>query len=298
MLLILHDGIYISKLFTSLIEKLDSENTVVLNLPATDFERNGIHFSPGYVKLVKRMSNYRIVNQSGFDQYFKEMGLIDFDITDFDLALNLALTIWIKNGYPLTDFYERINEKYNLKLKILPIIEPLPDVNIKVDEELITHPEFMDRKEINEIKQIIINGSKKFELNSVAKDLLKEANTVILFQLSPLSIAVLGAINIFKKIVEDFEGHIVYLLPKNLTPQDLAVLRKLAKTEETRGLLKLLKDQVDIVVFDEEDISILESIKEMDFTSYPISFKAKTKEEIDKSVRDFLNVLEAIGETS
>ncbi|MGQ4891610.1 MAG: hypothetical protein ACP6IP_03875 [Candidatus Njordarchaeia archaeon] len=294
MLLIMHDGLRISKLFLSIVDQLNPLKTQIIYVPSADFEENGIYFSPGYINLLKSLSREYIGKSAKFYRFLKKLGIIHFEIPDFDLSIEISKTLWVYNNRPIKEFFEKINATLRPKIHIQPLFNNPINVIVKSNVGRLTVTQFLENYDVEEIRDIDVENKDDVEMLSEIKNALLSSENIILFQLSPISFLILRMFEVFKKIAEEYRGHIIYVLPNKLTKHDVITLKKIAKVEDYAGLLKTLKDQIDIVIFDERDHPLLKNIQDLEITMYPISFKTHRKEELEESINDFFKVLEAV----
>ncbi len=299
MITVMHDGINISRIFTSLINKLSDTEVTVVHVQSGDFKENGLICSIGLPNLVRKLTNRPIRNDAVFSKYLKGLDLIKEDIPDFDLSLWIAETLWIYQQRSLWDFYSSLTEKLKLKKPLVPLIKDIPNTIIRVSEvegDLNTM-EFLQLKRIGEIKEIVFNNKEKFELENETKNIIQNSDLLILFQLSPLSMYFLGFIDALKAITESHKGHIIYILPHELSLPDRKILEKFFKNDKINGLIETLEGLVDIIIFDKNYYNLIGNLQDLDMTMFPISFEEEKTSDIQKSIEELIRIINSLIKT-
>ncbi|MCD6484514.1 MAG: hypothetical protein J7L47_05320 [Candidatus Odinarchaeota archaeon] len=291
---IIYDGIRVPKALSLLIRSLNPSDVHLITVPSLDFILpTGIHISPSFTSLISDLSPkkyrrsyhiFKLLDDINFIPYPKRM-------TDFELALNLSLTIWTEIGQTLLTFYLRIIEALKINYTILPLVNVPPHVYIETTNGSMDPLSFLRLRKPPEIKDIKINNLQTAIVDDTKKA-LSESDKILLYHLNPVSFVILQSIGSLKKIIENFKGLILYALPSKVSPAEGAILKKLGYLKNIHGLIDFTHEQIDAIIFDEKRTSVVESTSIYNLTLLPTSYNHKTKNGIDKFLDEMLRILQ------
>ncbi|MGQ4833819.1 MAG: hypothetical protein ACP6IS_07975 [Candidatus Asgardarchaeia archaeon] len=292
MISILYDNKSISRELIALLRRLPKDEVAIINIPSADFTlKSGIHISPSLIALVKRLAKKKIRVRSKFSYLLKEFEILDREIPDFDLAVAISETLWMKNNMRLFEFYKRISLILNVEFQLYPLLDPPPSVVIRTNSGDYDPLSFHKLRTIPEIKSIDFENLDKANIVKETKEILQNSDKVILFQTYPISLHLLNSMGGLKKLIENFKGHILYLLPKRITKTEQAILNKLGYEPSVSGLIIGSHDKVDAVLFDQKQSVIIENSSKYEVSLLPLEFSTGTKENLEKFVEDLIKIL-------
>ena len=292
MISILYDDKSISWPLITLLKKLPIDDIMIVNIPSADFTlRSGIHISLGFTRLVKRLARKKIRSAGHFSNILRELDILDRDIPDIDLALCIAQTLWMKNDLRLLEFYKRISLILNIKYKLYPLLDPPPSMSIKTSLGELDPISFRKLRKVPDIKSIDFVNLDKSNIIKETKEALRHSSKVLLFQTTPLSMYLLKSIGGLNKMLEEFKGSIIYLLPRRLSSSDKAILKKLGYAEDMEGLIDFSCERVDAIIFDDKHTNIVENSSKYNVTLYPMSYNTNDKETLKRFIDDLLTIL-------
>jgi len=299
MVVILHDGLKIFRLFASVVNNLTSNeekrDVSIIYLQTGDFKEGWLINSPGLVAILRRLMQRPMKYETNFSGYLKSLEIIHRDWPDFELSLFTAQTLWLLRGGTLDEFYEYISDKLKLKSPIIPFMKGIPDIRIKVKEkeEIMSVHDYISLDRIGEITEFKFesNGN-NLQLTDKANDVIKDSDFILLFQLSPITIYFLSKINNLKKMVENYGGHIGYILPHELSLGDRKIIEKYYDGEIT-NMIHSLEGAIDIVIFDKNYYKLITQLQDVDLTLYPLSFEDGKSTDYKKSVEEIIRIIES-----
>lgn len=299
MVVVLHDGLRIFRLFTSVVNSLISEErkkeVSIIYLQTGDFREGWLVNSPGLASIVRRLMPRPMKYETNFTGYLKSLEVVQRDWPDFELSLFTAQTLWLLRGGNLEDFYDYISNKLKLKSPVIPLMKGVPDIRLKVKEkeEIMTVYDYINLERIGEVIDFKFesNGD-NLQLTDKANEAIKDSDFILLFQLSPLTIYFLSKINNLKKIVENYGGHIGYILPHDLSLGDRKIIEKYYDGEIT-NLINSLEGAIDIVIFDKNYYKLISQLQDIDITLYPLSFEDGKSTDYKKSVDEIIRIIES-----
>jgi len=293
---ILIDGFITEKLLLSLTKKLSEDSFVIVSIPSFDCETSsGIHISLAFNNLLKVLSpeKKRTKYEYKLFHFLKKLNFIENKQTDLELTVSMLQTIWVKNGLPLRAFYERITRGLNISTTILPLLEPLPNLIIELEDgDKKNFLDVIDGDLTEKIKKISYDELDKIKLVTETKKVLENSDKILLFQISPLTVYFLKSIGTLKKILETFKGTILYLLPKKLRQIDKKFLSILKYSEDLTGLIQMSQEQVDAVIFDEKQRYLIRELSDVKLTLYPTPYYIKEDKKINEFIESLLKILE------
>lgn len=299
MVAILHDGINLYRLFTSVTNALTSgeegRGVSLIYTQTLDFWDKNILASPGLANILRRLTPRPIKYDSTFISYLKNFTLVDREWPDFELALFISQTIKILQGGELEDFYNELRENLKLKINVLPLLNSAPNIKIKVkeaEEELVLL-DYFGLEKIGEVLEIKSEPkSEKLRLGEGSSKAIQRAKFILLFQLSPITLYFLSSNSFLKEIFERHSGHIAYIMPHELSLGDRKIVEKYYDAEIAE-LIKKLEDTIDIVIFDKNFYKLVNRLGDVDLTLYPLSFEDGKSTDYKKSVDEIVKIIES-----
>ena len=295
MIAILHDGINIDIPFEPILEKFPADSISIINIHTFDFETEfGIHVSPSYLKLLDRLipKNRKIGLSSRLSNLLKKLGIADIKLSDFDLLVSILMSLWLKGNRPIVEFYRKMTDLLKLPYEILPLLEATPILVFELKDETKTNIlNLLDKNLVSDIKNIAYMNLEKTKIVDETKSVLEESKLILLYQVSPLTIYCLKSIGPIKKILENFKGSVVYILPNKLEDLDKVILEILGYETNLHGLIEMAHEQIDAVIFNEKKRSLLENFDKLKISIYPMSFNFNTEENINTFVENILKII-------
>ncbi len=288
MISFLADGANIPWFFARTLRRIPPNEASLIYLPTFDHTNDaGIHFPNGFARIVWSLARKKFRQSRSLSRILCRLGFFEEDVEDFDAVLALTLTAWMGRR-PTVDFFKHVASGMGLKHTIVPLVDPLTSTTIITPSGMVSPINFSG----NEISEI------KFAPNNVgiceeAKGLIEGSTKLVLFGISPLSILFLKTMGKLSGLLQKYSGQIIYVLPSRLSDLDRATLRLLKAEPNTRGLIKVIEEDIDAVVLDEREHRGLGGPSELKFTIYPVRFNVEERAEKEKIVRALLRVLTA-----
>lgn len=278
-----------------LLRKLPPDQLAIVTVPSTDYDiEYGVHVSPSLNHLLSLLIPRRKLVGQGFrlNTLFKRLGFKIDQLTDFELAVSMLLSLWLKEKTPLLDFYGKISSNLGIPHQIFPLLDPPPSLVVETTNGSKLFPYQMVNNNIEKIEELVYYNLDKAEIISETKKILVNSDIVLLFQLSALSMYFLKSIGSLKKILENYKGTILYILPDTITNIDMHLLSILGYSGDLYGLVKMAHEQVDAIIFDEKDHEFISNLSEIKLTFYPVPYKFQTTEDVNAFIEHILKVLQ------
>lgn len=292
---ILFDGNDPEKLFLPLIKKLSKNSIAITNIPSFDFEtENGIHVSPSLNILLKTLGprSKRLRHSHKLISVFRNFDFATTNLPDFDLAISFLLTIWLRNELPLLDLYSRLATSLNISYRIMPLFDPLPHLVVKTESgSKVTPLQLINGKNLEDLKGFTYGKLDKAKIVEETKKTLENSDIVLLFQVSPITIYFLKSIGSLKKVLENYKGTIIYLLPQEIRDIDKKILALMGYSEDLQGLIRMAHEQVDAIIFDEKNQDLITELSDIKVTFYPAPYEFETREGMKNFIYNVLKVL-------
>ncbi len=293
MITILYDKLKMPISLETLLNELDTSDVALVPVPSYDFMLNsGIIFSPVFTSLLEGLSSKKIQGSFESTKILSTLGFLPKKdlLDDFAVIIGMLMTIWLLRERELTYFYNLISRGLKIEYTITPLLDSPPNVMIETPTSTIDPVTMSRSKRPGDILNI-----RFYELNKniaeATKNILENSKTILLYQLSPLSIVLITSIEKLKKMFQSFKGSIMYLLPKSLNPMDKKVLEKMKQEPSLMGLMDLSHDFVDGFIFNEKDTAIVKSSSEYETFLYPVNYSLATQDEVDAFVDSLFKIL-------
>ncbi len=292
---ILFDGVNSDFPFLKVLKKLPRDSLAIVNIPSYDYSTDwGIHVSPSLNCLLNYLipSRKRIGKGFNIARIFKKLNFMELKLTDFELAISLLMTIWLRSELPLVTFFQKLASSLNIRYKILPLLDPPPLLVMKgVNGTRLDIYQVIKGSLIDEIKEIYYHNLDKSKIVEETKNILEESEKILLFSVSPLSIFFLRSIGSLKKMLEKHKGTIIYLLPRALKDLDKKILSILDYSNDLYGLVRMSYEQVDAVIFDEKQQDLISELSDLKITFYPASYEFESANGVNVFVENVLKIL-------
>jgi len=289
MISFLCDGHNVPWFFPRIVRRIDPKDVAIIYIPTFDYSNErGIHFSPGFVSLIRGLVKRKPRPSRTIFKMLNLLGIVRNDIKDFEVILDLLITLWITRRAPIREIFDIILEGLGSKYSVVPLVEPLTSTIIKTETKIIRPVDLNKEKE--EIKNIEF-VPKDIEICEKAIESINNSDKLVLFAISPLSFLYLKNVGKISNIMKGYKGQIIYVLPSSLEEGDKCLLRFLKAEPSFIGLLNMLNGSVDSVVFSEERKDILEKMQELKFSCLPMMFYSEDISIKRKIIDDFTRLL-------
>ncbi len=290
MISFLCDGINVPWFFNRILRKMDPKDVGVIYIPTFDYQNElGIHFSPGFVSLVNELARKKFRPSRVVLRMLSRLGMITEDMRDFDIVIDLLITLWMARGKSVVDIFDIISKRLGSKHCIIPLVEPLTTTIVKCDKEAVKPMNMHDiETEIKEIEFI----PKDVEMCGIAREIIDTSDKLVLVCISPLSFLYIKRMGKLGDIFKKFKGQIIYVLPNKLSSIDHSILRFLDSDPSLLGLIGMLNDSVDTIVFSEDKTEILEKMHELKFMCYPLKLESEDPNEKRRIINQILKLLQ------
>ena len=174
----------------------------------------------------------------------------------------------------------------------MPLFDPLPHLVVKTESgSKVTPLQLINGKNLEDLKGFTYGKLDKAKIVEETKKTLENSDVVLLFQVSPITIYFLKSIGSLKKILENYKGTIIYLLPQEIRDIDKRILALMGYSEDLQGLIRMAHEQVDAIIFDEKNQDLITELSDIKVTFYPAPYEFETREGIKNFIDNVLKVL-------
>ncbi|MHA1348461.1 MAG: 2-phospho-L-lactate transferase CofD family protein [Candidatus Odinarchaeia archaeon] len=258
MLTVFSSGVKPSSLMRGLSEFVSHEKMQIIFDTVLDYETNyGVYIPQTLLGILRLFSQIKIKDTYRISAIMEKLGFNDAKLPDFNLALGVIVTNLMNRGKSFEDAINEVKRNLGVETEIYPVTKQQLRIRINTETELMTPYEYYSKFKVSPIKDIFFDNIDDVGINKKALNALSKSEAVIFAQPDPIGVITTLSLPEVKSALEAAEGTVVAVFQPTISDKSKEVMRALGYSPTIFGLINAYAELVDLIVFNSEDIDII-----------------------------------------